>query len=132
MFIFQTSRVAYILFIKTGICIHQQLHILYIININKQDITYLKDDLTCAKVIILSVMTLQIYLRVLLSHSILVFTMFALLSFLVQNQNVLFCVKYDVHFHSALLYVHVTYIHLTSLYFIYKEFFTIDYSLPLF
>ena len=30
---------------------NQELHILYIININKQDITYLKDDLTCKKIV---------------------------------------------------------------------------------
>ena len=36
---------------ETCICIHHELHVLYIININKQDITYLKDDLTCEKTV---------------------------------------------------------------------------------
>ena len=51
MFILCTSRHTYSLLIRNMYLYNYELHILYIINIKQQDITYLKNDLTCEKIV---------------------------------------------------------------------------------
>ena len=133
MFILCTSRHTYSLLIRNMYLYDYELHILYIINNNKQDIPYSKNDLTCEKIVysinnkcsnLFQSSVITFHLNVVKYYN--VFETWNIASYLcfhcvwsndirlfsVLYLTVWYHVVYNIHFHCAVIYVYDTYSHL--------------------